>query len=96
MKDNFQLGKEIDLLDEKIKNLGSNGLGWFKVTDNEISGPLAKILSPNEKQELITFGDGLIVFQAGNLYEVGKYMDILRQEIFKDSVVFKRIKTNKA
>ena len=78
--------KEIDLLDEKIKNLGSNGLGWFKVTDNEISGPLAKILSSNEKQELITFGDGLIVFQAGNLYEVGKYMDILRQEIFKDSV----------
>ena len=78
--------KEIDLLDEKLKNLGSNGLGWFKVTDNEISGPLAKILLPNEKQELIAFGDGLIVFQAGNLYEVGKYMDILRQEIFKDSV----------
>ena len=41
--------KEIDLLDESIKSLGSNGLGWFKILDNEISGPLAKLLLPLRK-----------------------------------------------
>ena len=74
--------KNIDLLDESIKLLGSNGLGWFKIDNNEISGPLAKFLSDKEKSELGLFGDGLIVFQAGNLLEIAKYMDHLRREIF--------------
>ncbi|MFL2680485.1 MAG: aspartate--tRNA ligase [Candidatus Actinomarina sp.] len=67
--------KNIDLLDESIKLLGSNGLGWFKIDNNEISGPLAKFLNDKEKSELGLFGDGLIVFQAGNLLEIAKYMD---------------------
>lgn len=74
--------KNIDLLDESIKLLGSNGLGWFKIDNNEISGPLAKFLNDKEKSELGLFGDGLIVFQAGNLLEIAKYMDHLRREIF--------------
>ena len=74
--------KNIDLLDESIKLLGSNGLGWFKIDNNEISGPLAKFLNDKEKSELCLFGDGLIVFQAGNLLEIAKYMDLLRREIF--------------
>ena len=74
--------KNIDLLDESIKLLGSNGLGWFKIDNNEISGPLAKFLNDKEKSELGLFGDGLIVFQAGNLLEIAKYMDLLRREIF--------------
>ena len=74
--------KNIDLLDESIKLLGSNGLGWFKIDNNEISGPLAKFLNDKEKSELGRFGDGLIVFQAGNLLEIAKYMDHLRREIF--------------
>ena len=78
--------KEIDLLDESIKVVGSNGLGWFKIVGMEISGPLAKFLSTNEKQELLNFGDGFIFFQAGDLYEVGKFMDILRREIFKETI----------
>mgnify|MGYP006085417763 CR=1 FL=1 len=78
--------KEIDLLDESIKVIGSNGLGWFKIVGMEISGPLAKFLSTNEKQELLNFGDGFLFFQAGDLYEVGKFMDILRREIFKETI----------
>ena len=74
--------KNIDLLDESIKLLGSNGLGWFKIDNNEISGPLAKFLNDKEKSELGLFGDGLIVFQAGSLLEIAKYMDHLRREIF--------------
>ena len=74
--------KDIDLLDESIKSLGSNGLGWFKILDNELSGPLAKLLLPEEKVELLKFGNGILVFQAGDLYEIGKYMDVLRRNLF--------------
>lgn len=74
--------KNIDLLDESIKLLGSNGLGWFKIDNNEISGPLAKFLTEKEKSELSLYGDGLIVFQAGELLEIAKYMDILRRNLF--------------
>jgi aspartyl-tRNA synthetase len=74
--------KEIDILDESIKSLGSNGLGWFKILDNELSGPLAKLLLPKEKEELLKFGNGILVFQAGDIYEIGKYMDVLRRNLF--------------
>ncbi|MDA7721381.1 aspartate--tRNA ligase [Candidatus Actinomarina sp.] len=74
--------KDIDILDESIKSLGSNGLGWFKILDNEVSGPLAKLLLPEEKEEIIKFGNGILVFQAGDIYEVGKYMDVLRRDLF--------------
>jgi aspartyl-tRNA synthetase len=74
--------KDIDLLDESIKSLGSNGLGWFKILDNELSGPLAKLLLPEEKEKLLKFGNGILVFQAGDLYEIGKYMDVLRRNLF--------------
>ena len=80
--DNNYSRKDIDLLDESIKSLGSNGLGWFKILDNELSGPLAKLLLPNEKEELLKFGNGILVFQAGDLYEIGKYMDVLRRNLF--------------
>ena len=77
--------KNIDLLDESIKLLGSNGLGWFKIGNNEISGPLAKFLTEKEKSELSLYGDGLIVFQAGELLEIAKYMDILRRNLFTNN-----------
>ena len=80
--DNNYSRKDIDLLDESIKSLGSNGLGWFKILDNELSGPLAKLLLPNEKEELLKFGNGILVFQAGDLYEIAKYMDVLRRNLF--------------
>ena len=80
--DNNYSRKDIDLLDESIKSLGSNGLGWFKILDNELSGPLAKLLLPNEKEELLKFGNGILVFQAGDIYEIAKYMDVLRRNLF--------------
>ena len=80
--DNNYSRKDIDLLDESIKSLGSNGLGWFKILDNELSGPLAKLLLPDEKEELLKFGNGILVFQAGDLYEIAKYMDVLRRNLF--------------
>ena len=83
--DNNYSRKDIDLLDESIKSLGSNGLGWFKILDNELSGPLAKLLLPNEKEELLKFGNGILVFQAGDIYEIAKYMDVLRRNLFANN-----------
>ena len=77
--------KNIDSLDDSVKLIGSNGLGWFKIDNKEITGPLAKFLNPEEKSELSLFGDGLIVFQAGELNEIPKYMDLLRREIFSSN-----------
>jgi aspartyl-tRNA synthetase len=77
--------KNIDSLDDSVKLIGSNGLGWFKIDNKEITGPLAKFLNPEEKSELSLFGDGLIVFQAGKLNEIPKYMDLLRREIFSSN-----------
>ena len=59
--------KQIDSIDTQIKELGSNGLGWFKIENKEISGPLAKILNDNEKNEILKHGSGTLLFQAGEL-----------------------------
>ena len=46
--------KIIDQLDQELKELGSNGLGWFKIENNEISGPLSKLISESEKEFLLS------------------------------------------
>jgi len=74
--------KELDRLDELIKQMGSNGLGWFKNDDNELSGPLVKFLNSEEKAALLANGHGTTVFQAGDFNTICKYMDVLRRDIF--------------
>ena len=44
---------EIDNLDKLLKNEGSPGLGWFKIENKKVSGPLAKILNEKENNELV-------------------------------------------
>ena len=77
--------KQIDSIDTQIKELGSNGLGWFKIENNEISGPLAKILNDNEKKEILKHGSGTLLFQAGELIIISQYLDLIRRTIFKPS-----------
>ena len=77
--------KEIDSIDSDIKELGSNGLGWFKIQNNEISGPLAKLLNPEEKKEIQKFGTGTLLFQAGDLKSIAQFLDLIRRTIFKPS-----------
>jgi aspartyl-tRNA synthetase len=74
--------KQIDDLDTEIKDLGSNGLGWFKIEDATISGPLAKLLSDNEKPKLLSYGSGTLLFQAGILTEIANYLDVIRRMVF--------------
>ena len=77
--------KQIDSIDTQIKELGSNGLGWFKIENNEISGPLAKILNDIEKNEILKHGSGTLLFQAGELILISQYLDLIRRTIFKPS-----------
>jgi len=73
---------EIDNLDKTIKEEGSAGLGWFKVTDNEISGPLTKILKDNEIKEIKKYNNSTIIFQAGASVETASILDLIRREIY--------------
>lgn len=75
--------KQIDDLDTEIKELGSNGLGWFKIEDTNISGPLAKLLNDNEKSKLLSYGSGTLLFQAGIIKEVANYLDVIRRTVFQ-------------
>ena len=75
--------KQIDDLDTEIKELGSNGLGWFKIEDTNISGPLAKLLNDNEISKLLSYGSGTLLFQAGIIKEIANYLDVIRRTVFQ-------------
>jgi aspartyl-tRNA synthetase len=77
--------KQIDTLDADIKEMGSSGLGWFKIDNTDISGPLAKLLNENEKAEILKFGSGTLIFQAGEINSIAQYLDFIRRTIFKPS-----------
>lgn len=77
--------KQIDTLDTDIKEMGSNGLGWFKIDNKEITGPLAKLLQDSEKSEILKLGSGTLLFQAGDLHSIAQYLDFIRRTIFKPS-----------
>ena len=74
--------KDIDRLDQLLKDAGSNGLGWFKILDEELSGPLVKFLTQPEREYILSKGDGILLFQSGEFKEICKFMDILRRDVF--------------
>ena len=73
---------QIDELDEIVKENGSSGLGWFKIDNNEVTGPLSKIITDEEKNEILQLGEGMLIFQSGTK-EIYPILDILRRSIFK-------------
>ena len=73
---------EIDNLDELLKNEGSPGLGWFKIENKKVSGPLAKILNEKENNELVKNDNCTMLFQSGNQDESSHYLDTLRRKIY--------------
>ena len=73
---------EIDALDQEVKELGSPGLGWFKIADNSISGPLSKIINSKENAKLSQYKDSTIIFQAGDIKKISPILDYLRTKLF--------------
>jgi len=74
---------ELDALDSLVKSEGSDGLGWFKIENNNISGPLAKILIDEEKEFLYTYNNCTFVFQSGKTDETAHILDLLRRTLFE-------------
>lgn len=78
---------QIDLLSEFAKQIGSKGLIWIKVKADGIDSPVAKFLSNNETNELISVfnaveGD-LILILAGKKEKTLQQIGSLRLEIAK-------------
>jgi len=46
--------KDLDKLTEFVKIYGAKALSYLKYNDNELSGSIVKVISDNEKEELIT------------------------------------------
>jgi len=73
---------ELDNLDKLLKNEGSPGLGWFKIENKKVSGPLAKILNEKENNELVKNDNCTMLFQSGKQDESSQYLDTLRRKIY--------------
>ena len=73
---------ELDNLDKLLKNEGSPGLGWFKIENKKVSGPLAKILNEKENNELLKNDNCTMLFQSGKQAESSQYLDTLRRKIY--------------
>ena len=73
---------ELDNLDKLLKNEGSPGLGWFKIENKKVSGPLAKILNEKENNELVKIDNCTMLFKCGKQDESSHYLDTLRRKIY--------------
>lgn len=80
--------KDIDKLTEFVKVYGAKGLAWLKRDHSEFTGPIAKFLSDEEKEELArtaeaTDGD-LLLFVADKNNVVFDSLGALRLKLGKD------------
>ena len=78
--------KDIDKMAQYIERFGAKGLAWLKVTDDGLTGPIAKFFP--EGEELIAssgaaVGD-LLLFGAGRVDIVAATLDYLRRQTAKD------------
>lgn len=74
--------KEIDQLTEFVKIYGAKGLAWIKIRPDEWQSPIAKFLSPEEREGLVQAlglenGD-IVFFQAGEPQVVNAALGNLR------------------
>ncbi len=78
--------KDIDKMAQYIERFGAKGLAWLKVTDEGISGPIAKFF-PNHAALLQVTGakpGDLLLFGAGRNDIVAATLDYLRRQTAKD------------
>ena len=77
--------KEIDDLTTLAKDFGAKGLAYLLVTEEGVKSPIAKFLSTDEIQGLVSLAEGapgdLIAFVADKPEVVAKVLDRLRREI---------------
>lgn len=79
--------KQIDMLDDFIKQNKGPGLGWLKVDNAKIDGSLAKFFTEDSKKELLNktkTKQGIIFFIADRRKTVNSLLGRLRKEIAKN------------
>ncbi|WP_349550200.1 aspartate--tRNA ligase [Leuconostoc pseudomesenteroides] len=80
--------KDIDKLAQYIERFGAKGLAWLKVTDDGLTGPIAKFFKPEDSQALIAGVGGqtgdLLLFGAGRNDVVSATLDYLRRQTAAD------------
>ncbi|GGJ83899.1 aspartate--tRNA(Asp/Asn) ligase [Lentibacillus kapialis] len=80
--------KDIDQLTDFVKVYGAKGLAWLKVDDGQLTGPIAKFLSDEEKNGLIeraTAADGdLLLFGSDKTSIVYDSLGALRLKLGKE------------
>ncbi|MGM0523661.1 MAG: aspartate--tRNA ligase [Bacillota bacterium] len=80
--------KDIDKLTDFVKIYGAKGLAWLKVTDEGLTGPIAKFFEANEQQAiqiaLEAKENDLLLFVADKTSVVYDSLGALRQKIAKD------------
>jgi aspartyl-tRNA synthetase len=80
--------KDIDKLTDFVKIYGAKGLAWLKVTDEGLTGPIAKFFAADEQQAIQTAleakANDLLLFVADKTSVVYDSLGALRQKIAKD------------
>ncbi|MBP1968764.1 aspartyl-tRNA synthetase [Virgibacillus natechei] len=90
--------KDIDKLTEFVKIYGAKGLAWLKVDGDELTGPIAKFLSDEEKAGLIwnaSASDGdLLLFGSGRTSTVYDSLGALRLKLGQELELIDQSKYN--
>lgn len=81
--------KDIDKLGQYIERFGAKGLAWMKVSDEGLTGPIAKFFDDAKAEEVMEaagakVGD-LLLFGAGRADVVAASLDYLRRQTAKDN-----------
>ncbi len=80
--------KDIDKLTDFVKIYGAKGLAWLKVTDDGLTGPIAKFFEADEQQAIQTAleakDNDLLLFVADKTSVVYDSLGALRQKIAKE------------
>jgi len=89
--------KDIDKLAQYIERFGAKGLAWLKITDEGITGPIAKFLT-NQAAELLATTEAkagdLVLFAADQASVVAATLDALRRMTAKEEGLIDESKWN--
>lgn len=80
--------KKIDQMADYLKRFGAKGLAWLKVTDEGLTGPIAKFFDESKQAQLIAKMDAsagdLLLFVADKPNVVAASLDALRRQLAKE------------
>ncbi|MGT2887877.1 aspartate--tRNA ligase [Streptococcus didelphis] len=89
--------KDIDKLTEYVKQFGAKGLAWLKVADGNLTGPIAKFMTPIENdltETLHLLDNDMVLFVADQLDVANAALGALRGRLAKELGLIDETKFN--